>query len=98
MKKSKKQTAKDRELSRAKSSLERRCVICGGWGDDLAHLLPKSLFPEHYTEPLNLVIMCRRCHRLHDDNLEFRKKQTKLFKQASQFDKLGAGRYYKIES
>ena len=92
--KSDKQKKKDRILSEYKKLQPKQCVICLRPANDLCHLLPKSVWPEHYTEPDNLVIMCRDCHSQHDDNIEFRKRQTKLYNQAMKVDPLGANRYY----
>ena len=93
---SKKQASRNRKLAKIKATREKRCVICKKLGDDLAHLLPKSLFPEHYTNPLNLVILCRRCHKRFDDDIVFRRKQKGLYEQIKRFDEQGAYRYFKI--
>lgn len=93
---SKKQSAKIRELSKIKSKIENKCVICGSAGNDLAHLLPKSLYPEHYTESKNLVVMCRNCHNLYDNNLNFRRKQVSLYEKICEFDVVGAAKYFRI--
>lgn len=93
---SKKQSAKNRELSKIKATMENKCVICGCVGSDLAHLLPKSLYPEHYTNELNLVIMCRNCHILYDNDLNFRRKQVSLYNQICGFDIVGAAKYFRI--
>lgn len=90
-----KQRKKNNILSEYKKLHPKQCVICGRTANDFAHLLPKSIYPEWYTEPLNLVIMCRSCHQYHDDNIEFRTLQDKLFNQVCQFDELSARRYYK---
>lgn len=93
---SKKQSAKNRELSKIKAKMENKCVICGNIGSDLAHLLPKSTYPEHYTEPKNLVIMCRDCHNLYDNDLNFRRKQVSLYNQICEFDLVGGAKYFRI--
>lgn len=93
--KSLKQARKDRFLSDLKKELKPICEICGREGKDLAHLLPKSTFPEHYTNPKNLVILCRSCHNKYDNDIEFRKKQNKLYERICSFDKMGADRYFK---
>ena len=54
---SKRQAEKNKKLEKIKEKLPKVCVICGNPGNDLAHLLNKQLFPEHYTEPKNLVIL-----------------------------------------
>ncbi len=93
---SKKQVSKNSELRRIKQAHEKECVICGNYGDDLAHLLPKSTFPEYYTLEANLVIMCRTCHNLYDNDVEFRKRRLKLFKQVFGFDQKAAIRYFEM--
>ena len=93
---SRKQARKSRELTKIKSKMEKKCAICKREGDDLAHLLPKSLFPEHYTNPLNLAILCRRCHKRYDDDIVFRRKQKRLYEQIKSFDEMGAYRYFKM--
>ena len=92
---SSKQAKKNRELKKLKEALNCECFICKKYGSDFAHILPKSIFPEHYTDPRNLVILCRSCHNKYDNNLTFRQQQTELFKKASEIDKLGAIRYFK---
>ena len=91
-----KQSAKNRELARIKANLDRACIICANEGHDLAHLLPKSTYPEHYTEPLNLVIMCRSCHVNYDNDLEFRQKQINLYDLICRYDTLGANKYFQL--
>lgn len=91
-----KQAARNREVARLKALMPHHCVICGRSGGDAAHLLPKSIYPEYYTHPLNLVILCREHHRLYDDNVEFRRRQTKLFNQVSRFDEQAARRYFRL--
>lgn len=94
---SKKQAQKNRAVAKIKSELPFFCAICGkrATGDG-AHLLPKSLWPEHYTEPKNLVRLCRKCHRRYDYDIEFRKQQVKLIRQVQSFDELAANRYFKL--
>lgn len=92
---SKKQAEKNKKLDKIKEKLPKVCVICGNPGNDLAHLLNKQLFPEHYTEPKNLVILCRDCHVLYDNTIEFRMRQVKLFEQVSKFDLMAARRWFK---
>jgi 5-methylcytosine-specific restriction endonuclease McrA len=93
---SKKQAEKNKRLEKIKEKLPKVCVICGNTGNDLAHLLNKQLFPEYYTKTQNLVILCRDCHVLYDNNVEFRMRQIKLFKQVSEFDLMAARRWFKI--
>lgn len=90
------QRRKNAEIAKIKRELPKICVICGNYGNDLAHLLNKGRYPEHYTEPLNLVILCRQCHNLYDNDVEFRKRQTKLFKQVFSFNQKAAIRYFQI--
>lgn len=90
-----KQQRKNRELSLIKSELEKECFICGKYGDDLAHILPKSLYPEYYIRKENLIILCRYCHNLYDNDISFRIKQEKLFERAKQIDEKAAIKYFK---
>lgn len=93
---SNKQAAKNRRVAEIKSALPTVCSICGRYGNDAAHLLPKSIFPEHYTNPENIVILCRECHNRYDNDLEFRRMQVNLFKRICSFDESGAIRYFRI--
>ena len=50
---SSKQSRINRELNRIKMRLvdeSDRCRYCGSQGHELAHILPKSVYPEYYTE------------------------------------------------
>lgn len=91
-----KQASKNRELAKIKSGLPKRCFYCGGYGNELMHILPKSIFPEYYTKPENLTIGCNMHHDLFDNNISFRQKQTKLFNQIVAFDRRAAIRYFKF--
>ena len=91
-----KKNRKESILSEYKKLHPKQCVLCGTPANDLCHLLPRSLFPEYITEPNNLVIMCRECHNFFDNNIEFRKQQSKLYEKAKQIDELGANRYFKM--
>ena len=86
---SKKQQSKNLTLSKIKKSLIDEsgctCRICGNYGNDLMHLMPKSIFPEYYTEPRNLIIGCRSCHDLYDNNILFRRQRGDLFMQCLEF-------------
>lgn len=86
---SKRQQSKNLTLSKIKKSLIDEsgyvCRICGNYGNDLMHLLPKSIFPEYYTESRNLIIGCRSCHDLFDNDLSFRKQQTSLISQCREY-------------
>jgi len=96
-KKSKKQLEKDRQIGEIKKNLPPVCEICGKHTQgDLAHLLPKSVYPEHYTNPLNLVRLCRYCHDQYDSSINFRVLQTKLYERVKSFDEHGAFRYFGI--
>ena len=50
-----KQAQRNREIAKIKENLPSYCVICGKPAVDAAHLVPKSMYPEHYTNPLNIV-------------------------------------------
>lgn len=91
-----KQAQKNRELARIKRSLAPFCFICGRQGNDLMHLLPKLRYPEHYLNPLNLVIGCRSCHNSYDNDLLFRKQQTEIFERICEFDEQGAINYFRL--
>lgn len=91
-----KQKAKNQEVAKIKAELPKRCAICGQVGNDLAHLLPKSIYPEYYTKRENLVILCRRCHEEYDNNLSFRQQQYHLIEQVKAFDALAANRYFRL--
>ena len=93
---SSKQAVLNREVAKIKSKLEKICVICGKYGNDGAHLLNKGNYPEHYTQPLNIVMMCREHHDLYDNNLHFRQQQIKLYNQICTFDSVGAAKYFRI--
>ena len=93
---SNKQQKRNRDVAKIKRSLSPYCVICHRLGCDAAHLVPKSLYPEHYTNPLNIVMMCRECHNQYDNNREFRQKQTHLYERVKSFDELAANRYFDL--
>ena len=54
---SKKQAKLNREVDRIKRNLSPYCCICGRESVDPAHLLPRSTYPEYYTEEWNIVPM-----------------------------------------
>lgn len=91
-----KQARRNRAIAKIKSELSPYCVICGNRSTDAAHLIPKSIYPEHYTNPLNIVCLCRECHNRYDNDLSFRQKQTKLIRQVQSFDECGANRYFDL--
>jgi hypothetical protein len=64
-----KQAAKNREVALIKATKPDICVFCGVFcgNADLAHLLPKSVFPQYYTEERNLWKAHRFCHTKFDD-------------------------------
>lgn len=93
---SRKQARINAELVKIKSSLPKMCVICGRVGNDLSHILPRSLYPEYQTDTRNLQILCRECHRRFDDDREFRRSQRKIVEQAREIDECAANRYFGI--
>ena len=70
------------------------CRICQNYGNDLAHLLNKQIWPQYYIEPKNLVIFCRSCHDDFDAHQNFRKLQIDLYDQVCEFDPTAANRYF----
>lgn len=94
---SNKQANVDRRVAKIKQSLSDVCAVCHRQGaTDLMHILPKSIFPEFYAEPLNLVMGHRDCHRRFDDDFRERQKHMELFERASRLDKYGAIRHFKL--
>ena len=85
---SEKQAKRNKELIKIKNGLPEKCAIpyCYKLGTDLAHILPKSRFPEYYTEPKNLVRLCREHHTLFDYDKDFRRMQKDIFKQVAELD------------
>jgi hypothetical protein len=62
------------------------CRICGNYGNETAHLLPKGgQYCQYYTEPRNLVILCHSCHVLYDNDILFRREQESLKSQILEF-------------
>ena len=90
-----KRKQQEKELAKIKRSLPQMCEICGAKATDAAHILPRSLFPEHLSNPLNLAALCRKCHSQFDDNASFRHFQNELYNRACKLDKLGADRYFR---
>ena len=84
----------NRRLNAIKKTLPEYCVVCGRKGCDLAHLLPRSLYPEYITEEWNLVIMCRDCHVQYDNNRVFRRGCFDLVERVKQHDQCAANRYF----
>lgn len=94
---SKKQSRINRELNRIKRKLayeNDHCRICGARAVDLAHLLPRSMYPEHQAEEWNVTLLCRRCHTQFDDNVEFRQKYKHIARHIKNIDELAYNRYY----
>ena len=91
---SEKQKKKNKAVSDIKKSLPNYCCICGAHGVDAAHILPKSMFPEYYTEPWNIIPLCREHHVLFDADRNFRREQTKLIEIVREHDELAANRHF----
>ena len=91
-----KQAQRKREIAKIKENLPSYCVICGKPAVDAAHLVPKSMYPEHYTNPLNIVGLCRECHNRYDNDLSFRRKQKRLIERVKSFDECAANRYFRL--
>ena len=85
---SKSQAEKNRAIAEIKRNLPKVCFICGQpCTGDAAHLLPKSIFPQYYTEPKNIVRMCRACHNLYDNDKDFRSGMLKIIIKVKGFAK-----------
>ena len=91
---SQKQRRINSELAQLKRKMGTRCEICGREGHDLSHILPRSLYPEYQTDPRNLQILCRECHRRFDDDREFRRRQTSIVERAKMIDELATNRHF----
>jgi len=99
---SKKQSAKNAQIAKIKKELLEKhgymCMICRKEkGTDLMHILPKSLFPEHYTANWNLIIGCRSCHEIFDSSASFRRK-TGLYERVKNYEPQGAWRYFQMNN
>ena len=99
---SKKQASKNRELIKIKSDLllkyGSRCMICKREsGTDLMHILPKSIYPEYYTEKWNFILGCRTCHDMFDSSAVFRRK-TGLYQHVKKHDENAAWRYFQMNN
>lgn len=92
-----KQSKINRTLNKIKKVLVgdgRLCRSChSSLGTDLAHLLPRSLYPEYQTESWNLTLLCRECHTRFDSDKDFR-RETGLGRHIKQVDELAYNRYY----
>ena len=84
-------TLRDIKLKLAYES--ERCRLCGAKAVDLAHLLPRSLYPEHQTEEWNVTLLCRRCHVRFDSDKEFR-QSSGLGEHIKNIDIKAYNRYY----
>jgi len=42
------------------------CCVCWQAPADPAHLIPRSVSPDHSGDPLRVVPLCRRCHDAYD--------------------------------
>ena len=93
---SNKQSQRNREIIKIKHNLPSYCAICGRPAVDAAHLVPKSMYPEHYTNPRNIVGLCRECHNKYDNDLAFRRKQKRLIERVKSFDECAANRYFRL--
>lgn len=93
---SKSQSGRNREMDKIKRNLSPYCCLCGRPAVDPAHLLPRSTFPEYYTEEWNVVPMCREHHNLYDDNIEFRRNCTDLVNIVRSHDECAANRHFKL--
>ena len=92
-----KQAKRNRAIAQIKKTFPKICVICNKVPvSDAAHLVPKSMYPEHYTNPLNLVGLCRGCHNQYDGLLSFRQEQTILIERVKSFDLCAANRYFDL--
>jgi hypothetical protein len=75
-----KQDKKNREVARIKKTKPDFCAVCRQpcIGGDGMHLMNKQVFPQYYTEPLNIWKAHRECHRRYDDDRAFRSKQKHI--------------------
>lgn len=89
-----KQARLNRAVAKIKASKLDRCVICGRPYVDAAHLLPKSVWPEYYTEEWNIVPLCREHHTRYDNSRSFRQTCTELYEIVKAHDEQAAFRYF----
>jgi hypothetical protein len=77
---SNKQAKKNREVARIKKTKPDICVVCRMpcTDCDAMHLLNKQVYPQYYTEPMNIWKAHRECHRRYDDDKAFRIKQKHI--------------------
>lgn len=77
---------KAKRVAEIKKSLPEFCAICGiPCKGDAAHLLPKSTYPQYYTEPKNIVRLCRDCHNRYDNDKAFRAERLNLLNKVREF-------------
>lgn len=84
---SKSQAAKNRLVSKAKAGKPRFCIVCGlpcENGDGM-HLMNKQIFPQYYTEPLNIWPGHRTCHNHFDNDKTYRGTCDKIINIVRQF-------------
>ena len=93
---SNKQAQRNREVAKRKRSLSPFCARGGKPAVDASHLIPKSMYPEHYTNPQNIVGLCRKCHNRYDNNLAFRQRQKRLIERVKSFAECAANRYFHL--
>ena len=95
MKISQKQMKINAQLYQLKKNLPCYCFICHKQKPlTLAHVLPRSLAPEHITNPNNVVGLCIECHDRYDNDISFRKEQESMYKLAVDVDNVIANRYF----
>jgi 5-methylcytosine-specific restriction endonuclease McrA len=96
---SKKQSQRNREIAESKKELIEQDCLCRICRDSdnvqLMHILPKSLYPEYYTERWNHTLGCQRCHNKFDDDVNFRTKVDFLYDQVCAHDKRAADKYFR---
>lgn len=81
------QAQRNAALAKIKKTKPPICLICGRFvgNEDLMHIFPKSIYPQYYTEPLNVWIAHRSCHNKFDDSKDFRSYQGHIVNIAKQF-------------
>ena len=84
----------NRAVAKIKASKTGGCVLCGNPYVDAAHLLPKSVWPEYYTEEWNIVPLCREHHTRYDNSRSFRQTCTEIYNIVKAHDEQAAFRYF----
>ena len=46
------------------SKFNERCFLCGGYGEEIHHIIPRSEDKRLINDPSNLVLLCHSCHYL----------------------------------